>query len=344
MSARSNARRRPGPGRRARARAGTRARPGIRRHARARTNDAYWSAKYDSDGSEPVGYKVIARRLGLGIGRVRSAERSIERKIERFAAVYAAGRLCDLRETRRHRARGRHRGLPGRRRPRARTSSTAGTAGRSTRSNCANSAPTPSAARSPRCCRSPRNPAARTAARRMGRDRRHPHAPVHPRGRGHRRAARGQWRRPRRRHDRHAQDRRRLHGQRHRRRRLRHHARRPPRSDTPAKPGQADAQAATPRQTPVGRARRLPIARRTAAHARHRRRRPSVAATRAGRHAARGKPGRHRAHRPRDRHPPRPHPANAAPGGESEFDPTYKPSSPPAPAPAPPAPGGSEFF
>jgi hypothetical protein len=55
--------------------------------------------KYDTDGSEPAGYKVIARRLGLGIGRVRSAERSIERKIERFAAVYAAGRLCDLRET-----------------------------------------------------------------------------------------------------------------------------------------------------------------------------------------------------------------------------------------------------
>jgi hypothetical protein len=55
--------------------------------------------KYDTDGSEPAGYKVIARRLGLGIGRVRSAERSIERKIDRFAAVYAAGRLCDLRET-----------------------------------------------------------------------------------------------------------------------------------------------------------------------------------------------------------------------------------------------------
>ncbi len=55
--------------------------------------------KYDTDGSEPAGYKVIARRLGLGVGRVRSAERSIERKIERFAAVYAAGRLCDLRET-----------------------------------------------------------------------------------------------------------------------------------------------------------------------------------------------------------------------------------------------------
>lgn len=55
-------------------------------------------AKYDTEGAAPAGYKVVARRLGLSVGSVRSAERSIERKIERFAAVYTAGRLCDFRE------------------------------------------------------------------------------------------------------------------------------------------------------------------------------------------------------------------------------------------------------
>ena len=54
-------------------------------------------AKYDADGAAPIGYKVIARQLGISIGAVRSAERSIERKVERFAAVYSAGRLCDVR-------------------------------------------------------------------------------------------------------------------------------------------------------------------------------------------------------------------------------------------------------
>ena len=49
---------------------------------------------------------------------------------------------------------------------------------------------------------------------------------------------------------------------------------------------------------------------------------------------------------PRDheRTPASPAPANAAPGGESEFDPTYQPDSPPQPAPVPAAPGSGEFF
>lgn len=42
--------------------------------------------------------------------------------------------------------------------------------------------------------------------------------------------------------------------------------------------------------------------------------------------------------------PASPAPANAAPGGASEFDPTYQPSQPAPPAPAPAAPGAAEFF
>jgi hypothetical protein len=45
-----------------------------------------------------------------------------------------------------------------------------------------------------------------------------------------------------------------------------------------------------------------------------------------------------------EKRPATPAPANAAPNGASEFDPTYKPSAPPAPAPVPAAPGASEFF
>ena len=41
--------------------------------------------------------------------------------------------------------------------------------------------------------------------------------------------------------------------------------------------------------------------------------------------------------------PASPAPANAAPGGASEFDPTYQPNAPAAPAPVPAAPGASEF-
>lgn len=63
------------------------------------TEQRVLKAKYDAEGAAPAGYKVIARRLGMTVGAVRSAERSIEHKIERFAAVYTAGRLCDLRET-----------------------------------------------------------------------------------------------------------------------------------------------------------------------------------------------------------------------------------------------------
>ncbi|MDA0166291.1 hypothetical protein OM076_38860 [Solirubrobacter ginsenosidimutans] len=42
----------------------------------------------------PLGAKAIARELGLPLGAVRSAERSIAGKHERFATIYAAGRLC----------------------------------------------------------------------------------------------------------------------------------------------------------------------------------------------------------------------------------------------------------
>jgi RNA polymerase sigma factor (sigma-70 family) len=45
-----------------------------------------------------------------------------------------------------------------------------------------------------------------------------------------------------------------------------------------------------------------------------------------------------------ERTPASPAPTNAAPAGQSEFDPSYQPSTPPAPAPAPAASGGREFF
>jgi hypothetical protein len=48
--------------------------------------------------------------------------------------------------------------------------------------------------------------------------------------------------------------------------------------------------------------------------------------------------------RDHERAPVSPAPANAAPGGESEFDPTYTPDGPPTAAPVPAAPGGTEFF
>ena len=49
---------------------------------------------------------------------------------------------------------------------------------------------------------------------------------------------------------------------------------------------------------------------------------------------------------PRDHEtkPASPAPGNAAPGGESEFDPTYQPNGPTQPAPPPAAPGSGEFF
>ena len=48
--------------------------------------------------------------------------------------------------------------------------------------------------------------------------------------------------------------------------------------------------------------------------------------------------------RDHERPPASPAPANAAPGGESEFNPTYTPDGPPTAAPPPAAPGGTEFF
>jgi hypothetical protein len=42
----------------------------------------------------PLGAKAVARELGRPLGAVRAAERSIAGKHERFATIYAAGRLC----------------------------------------------------------------------------------------------------------------------------------------------------------------------------------------------------------------------------------------------------------
>ena len=47
--------------------------------------------------------------------------------------------------------------------------------------------------------------------------------------------------------------------------------------------------------------------------------------------------------RSHEKRPATPAPSNAAPGGASEFDPTYQPTKP-APAPVPAAPGATEFF
>ena len=54
--------------------------------------------KYFSGTSEPLGYKKIARQLGITFAAARAADRAIKRKLERFAAVYAAGELCPTRE------------------------------------------------------------------------------------------------------------------------------------------------------------------------------------------------------------------------------------------------------
>jgi hypothetical protein len=49
--------------------------------------------KYGAE-AEQLGRIAISRRLGLSIGEVRRAERSIARKLERFAAIMSAGTLC----------------------------------------------------------------------------------------------------------------------------------------------------------------------------------------------------------------------------------------------------------
>jgi hypothetical protein len=51
-----------------------------------------------------------------------------------------------------------------------------------------------------------------------------------------------------------------------------------------------------------------------------------------------------RGSRDHEQTPASPAPADAAPNGGSEFDPTYQPSRPAAPAPVPAAPGATEFF
>jgi hypothetical protein len=43
-----------------------------------------------------LGAKATAQALGLPLGTVRAAERSIEGKRQRFATIYAAGRLCEF--------------------------------------------------------------------------------------------------------------------------------------------------------------------------------------------------------------------------------------------------------
>jgi hypothetical protein len=55
------------------------------------------ACKYAGDAAEPQGYRQIARRLGIGVGAVRAAERSIGHKAERFSAIHSAGRLCSYR-------------------------------------------------------------------------------------------------------------------------------------------------------------------------------------------------------------------------------------------------------
>lgn len=50
-------------------------------------------------GSEPLGWRTIAEQLDMPARQVRAAERSIEAKLDRFAALVAAGRLCQQRAT-----------------------------------------------------------------------------------------------------------------------------------------------------------------------------------------------------------------------------------------------------
>jgi hypothetical protein len=54
--------------------------------------------KYFSGTAEPLGYKKIARQLGITIAAARAADRAIERRVKEFAAIYAAGDLCPTRE------------------------------------------------------------------------------------------------------------------------------------------------------------------------------------------------------------------------------------------------------
>jgi hypothetical protein len=54
------------------------------------------ACKY-GDGPRELGWRVVARRLGLPTAETRRIERSIRRKLDRFVTVLAAGSLCDER-------------------------------------------------------------------------------------------------------------------------------------------------------------------------------------------------------------------------------------------------------
>jgi hypothetical protein len=54
--------------------------------------------KYFSGTIEPLGYKRIAQHLGITQASARAADRAIRRALEQFAAVYTAGQLCPTRE------------------------------------------------------------------------------------------------------------------------------------------------------------------------------------------------------------------------------------------------------
>jgi hypothetical protein len=60
----------------------------------APTERRVWACQHTAVATRPLGHTSIARRLGLPVGAVRAAVRSIEDKRQRFAAIYAAGRLC----------------------------------------------------------------------------------------------------------------------------------------------------------------------------------------------------------------------------------------------------------
>jgi DNA-binding CsgD family transcriptional regulator len=55
------------------------------------------ACKYTGGSAEPQGYKQVARHLGISVGAVRAAERSIGHKADRFAVIHSAGRLCSYR-------------------------------------------------------------------------------------------------------------------------------------------------------------------------------------------------------------------------------------------------------
>lgn len=51
-------------------------------------------ARWHDAGSQPAGHRSVAMQLKIAPRRAKAAERSILGKLDRFAAIYAAGRLC----------------------------------------------------------------------------------------------------------------------------------------------------------------------------------------------------------------------------------------------------------